>query len=120
MAKTPPRGRPEDLLDLTLKTLDDMKAEQVISVNLRGKSALYDYLVVASGRSTRQVAAMAEMLRQKFATAQTKKLRVEGLPQGDWVVVDIGDVVIHLFRPEVRKYYNIEKIYGVESPGDPV
>ena len=109
----------EALHSLVLRSLDDDKALDVVSIPLAGKSNIADYMVIASGRSTRQVAAMAEHLSEKLKRGGSGYLSVEGLPQADWVVVDAGDVIVHLFRPEVRSFYNIEKMWGVEPPPAP-
>lgn len=94
------------------ESLDDDKAEDVIVINLEGKSSIADYLVIASGNSPRHVGAIAEHLREKLKKTGIKKVTLEGQGQGDWVLIDSGDVVIHLFRPEVRSFYNLEKIWG--------
>lgn len=104
------------LLDLILEKLDDDKAEDVVTVDMAGKSAMCDYMVIASGRSQRQVAAMAEHLRELLKPLLANAPPVEGLPQGDWVLVDAGDVVVHLFRPEVRAFYKLERMWGLETP----
>lgn len=103
------------LLDLVLSVLDEHKAEDVVSVDLAGKSPLADYMVVASGRSTRQVQALADYLARAVKES-ARAPKVEGLSQGDWVLIDAGDVVIHLFRPEVREFYNIEAMWGMTPP----
>jgi ribosome-associated protein len=101
----------DDLLDLILRTLDDNKAENVVMVDLEGKSPLADFMVVANGRSHRQVQALADYIaRAVKETAGAPK--VEGMTQGDWVLIDTGDVVVHLFRPEVREFYNIEAMWN--------
>jgi ribosome-associated protein len=104
------------LLELVEKTLDDGKAEDVVVIDLNGKSSIADYMVVATGRSQRQVAALAEHLREAIDNRPEQKGRpgpsIEGLRQGDWVLIDAGDVIVHLFRPEVRAYYNLEKMWG--------
>lgn len=105
-------GLPEQMRDAALKVLEDRQGEDILTVDLRGKSPLADYIIIASGRSARQLAAIAEYLREAFAKLGARKLQVEGLPQGDWVLIDGGDVLIHLFRPEVRTYYQIETIWG--------
>ncbi|MFO1018957.1 MAG: ribosome silencing factor [Hyphomonadaceae bacterium] len=97
---------------VVLNSLDDDKAEEIISIDIRGKSSFADMLVVASGRSARHVAALADHVMRKLKEAGVNDVRVEGLPQADWVLVDAGDVVVHLFRPEVRAFYNIEKIWS--------
>ncbi|MFQ5534799.1 MAG: ribosome silencing factor [Sphingomonadales bacterium] len=104
------------LLKIALDSLDDDKAQEVISIDLNGKTSIADYMIVAQGTSNRQVAAMARHLTDKIKTAGYGSCRVEGLPQGDWVLIDAGDVIVHLFRPEVRAFYNIEKMWGVDLP----
>lgn len=99
-----------------LTSLDDDKAEEITSIPLAGKSSLADYMVVASGRSSRQVAAMAEHLIERLKRDHGVNARVEGLPAGDWVLIDAGDVIVHLFRPEVRGFYNLEKMWSIEVP----
>jgi len=107
----------ERIAELVLKALDDDKAEDIVSIDIKGKSSVADTLVVASGRSQRHVAALADHLLQKLKEAGATYLKVEGLPHADWVLVDAGDVIIHLFRPEVRTFYNIERIW---TPAEPV
>ena len=102
--------------DLILARLDDDKAQDVVFIDLKGKSAIADGLVVASGRSHRHVGAMADHLLRALKDEGYGRARVEGLPSCDWVLIDTGDVIIHLFRPEVRTFYNIEKIWAVDSP----
>jgi ribosome-associated protein len=104
----------EKLHKIILASLDDDKAEEILSIPLAGKTALADYMVIASGRSTRQVSAMAEHLLSKCRGAG-RQLRVEGMATGDWVLVDTGDVIVHLFRPEVRSFYNLEKMWSVDQ-----
>jgi len=104
------------LLALVEKSLDDDKAENVIVIDLAGKSSFADYMVIASGRSSRQVSAIAEHLRERLKAAGVAQVGAEGLSQGDWVLIDGGDIVIHLFRPEVRAFYNLEKMWGLEVP----
>jgi ribosome-associated protein len=106
------------LHDAVLQSLDDDKAEEILSIPLAGKTAIADYMVIASGRSSRQVAAMAQHLQEKLRTP-TRPVRIEGLTQGDWVLIDAGDVIVHLFRPEVRSFYNLEKMWSVEAPVNP-
>ncbi len=107
---------PRQLSELVVKSLDDDKAEDIVVIDLAGKTTIADYMVVASGRSTRQVGAMAEHLREKLKVAGAAAVEIEGLPQADWVLIDAGDVIVHLFRPEVRSFYNIEKMWGIEPP----
>ncbi len=102
---------------MVLTSLEDDKAEEIIAIDIRGKSSLADMLIVASGRSARHVAALADHVMRKLKDAGLKDVRVEGLPHADWVLVDAGDVVAHIFRPEVRAFYNIEKIWtGAPAP----
>ncbi len=104
-----------DLHTLVLQQLDDDQAQDVVSISLEGKSSIADYMVIASGRSTRQVAAMAQKLAEKVKQAGHGPVRVEGLPQADWVLIDAGDVVVHLFRPEVRSFYNLERMWSFDG-----
>jgi ribosome-associated protein len=101
-----------ELLDLVLHQLDDDQAQDVVSIPLEGKSSIADHMVIASGRSTRQVAAIATHLAEKLKAAGQGNPRIEGLPAADWVLIDAGDVVVHLFRPEVRSFYNLERMWG--------
>lgn len=103
------------LEDMILSRLDDEKAQDIVFINLKHKSAFADALIIASGRSHRHVGAMADHLLRALKDAGHGRARVEGLPHCDWVLIDIGDVIVHLFRPEVRGYYNIEKIWSVDS-----
>ena len=100
---------------LILARLDDDKAQDVVFIDLKGKSAVADGLVVASGRSHRHVGAMADHLLRALKDQGYGRARVEGLPHCDWVLIDTGDIIVHLFRPEVRGFYNIEKIWSVDS-----
>ncbi|HEX3700526.1 MAG TPA: ribosome silencing factor [Phenylobacterium sp.] len=104
------------LEDLILARLDDDKAQDVVFIDLKGKSPVADGLIVASGRSHRHVGALADHLLRLLKEEGYGRARVEGLPNCDWVLIDAGDVIVHLFRPEVRSFYNIEKIWSVESP----
>ena len=108
--------KPDQIRDLVERSLDDDKAEEVIAIDLSGKTSIADYMVIASGRSTRQVGSMADHLMRKLSEAGVKMVRVEGMPQNDWVLIDAGDVVVHLFRPEVRAFYNLEKMWSMEPP----
>jgi ribosome-associated protein len=101
--------------DLILARLDDDKAQDVVFIDLKGKSPIADGLIVASGRSQRHVGAMADHLLRALKEAGYGKCRIEGMPSADWVLIDTGDVIVHLFRPEVRSFYNIEKIWSVDS-----
>lgn len=104
------------LLDMVTAQLDDAKAEAISTIDLAGKGAIADFMVVASGRSSRHVGAIADQLVEKLKGAGYRDLRVEGMPQCDWVLVDAGDVVVHLFRPEVRSFYNLEKLWSAHTP----
>lgn len=103
------------LHDLVLNQLDDDQAQEIVSIPLEGKSSVADFMVVASGRSTRQVAAMAQKLAEKVKQGGFGPARIEGLPAADWVLIDAGDVVVHLFRPEVRSFYNLERMWSFDS-----
>jgi len=99
-------------LELVLGSLEDSKAEDIVSINIAGKSALGDYMVVASGRSSRHVMAICEHLTSDLKDEGLGNARVEGLETGDWVLIDTGDIIVHVFRPEVRTFYNIEKMWA--------
>jgi ribosome-associated protein len=100
---------------LVLRSLDDDKAVETVSIPLAGKSNIADYMVIASGRSTRQVASMADKLTERIKRELGRSVRVEGLPVADWVLIDAGDVIVHLFRPEVRSFYNLERMWAFEE-----
>jgi ribosome-associated protein len=102
------------LIDVVLDSLDDAKAEDTIAIDITGKSSLSDHMVVASGRSHRHVGAVADQLMRAIKDAGFGTARVEGLTSCDWVLVDAGDVIVHVFRPEVREFYNIEKMWQAE------
>ncbi len=113
-----PRSRtaePREILDLVLKTLDDGMADEIVTIDLAGKTTIADFMVIASGRSARQVAALTEHLAE--ALSRQIKISIEGKEQGDWVLIDASDVIVHLFRPEIRAYYNLEKMWGGSLPG---
>ncbi|WP_343069888.1 ribosome silencing factor [Jannaschia sp. Os4] len=101
----------DETLDLVLNSLDADKAEDVVTIDLRGKSSVADHMVVASGRSSRQVASIAEKLADRLKTTLGRTARMEGKDQGDWVLVDAGDVIVHVFRPEVREFYALEAMW---------
>jgi len=105
------------MLDLVLNSLQDDKAEDIVTIELQGKSQIADYMVVASGRSTRQVAAIAEKLADKLKKNMDIHARMEGKDAGDWVLLDAVDIIIHIFRPEVREFYQLEKMW--QSSGAP-
>lgn len=100
---------------LVMSQLDDDQAQDIVTIPLEGKSSIADHMVIASGRSTRQVASMAQKLAETIKKAGFGNARVEGLPAADWVLIDAGDVVIHLFRPEVRTFYNLERMWSFEG-----
>lgn len=107
------------LHQLILKSLDDDKAEEIVSIALAGKSSIADFMVIASGRSSRQVAAIAEHLVDRISKETGKKVRAEGKAVGDWVLIDTGDIVVHIFRPDVRNFYNLEKMWGGAAIPEP-
>ena len=102
----------EDLHRLVLQSLDDDQAQEVVSIPLAGKSNIADHMVIASGRSTRQVASMASKLAERIKAEFGRSVRIEGLPAADWVLIDADDVIVHLFRPEVRNFYNLERMWA--------
>ena len=107
----------QDLEALVLNALDDDKAEDVVAIDLTGKSSVTDVMVIASGRSNRHVGAMADHLVRKLKDAGHGKVAIEGLKTCDWVLIDAGDVIVHLFRPEVRSFYDLEKMWSVSPDG---
>ena len=102
------------LLALVLTALDDAKAENVVAIDVAEKTSLGDHIVIASGRSQRHVGAVADQIQKKLTEAGHRRIRVEGMPQGDWVLVDAGDVMVHVFQPETREFYNLEKMWTAE------
>ncbi len=105
---------------MILTSLDDDQAVETVSIPLAGKSSIADHMVIASGRSTRQVASMAAKLAQKIKETTGRAVRIEGLAAADWVLIDAGDIIIHLFRPEVRSFYNLERMWAFgEAPAVP-
>lgn len=98
--------------------LDDAKAEEVVTIPLEGKSSLGDYMVVATGRTDRHVGAIADQIAEKVKAATGMPVRLEGVPACDWVLIDTGDIIIHVFRPEVREFYNLEKMWKADIPPD--
>ena len=103
-------------LNLILSRLDDMKAEETVTIDLRGKSAYSDYMIVTTGRANRHVGAIAENVTKSLKETGIKNIHVEGLPNCDWVLIDSGDVIVHVFRPEVREFYSLERLY-TQGPG---
>lgn len=114
--ETAATGRPppdvDQLHKLVLQSLDHDQAVEVVSIPLEGKSNIADHMVIASGRSTRQVASMATKLAERVKETFGKSVRIEGLPAADWVLIDADDVIVHLFRPEVRNFYNLERMWA--------
>jgi ribosome-associated protein len=106
------RPNAKETLRIVLARLEDMKAEDSVTINLTGKSSIGDYMVVTSGRSQRHVGAVAEHVVKDIKAAGVPGVRVEGMRQGDWVLIDAGDVIIHVFRPEVRTFYSLEKMWS--------
>lgn len=111
-AQAPDAASSEALHALVLVQLEDDQAIDVVSIPLAGKSSIADHMVIASGRSTRQVASIAQKLAEKIKHSGFGSPKVEGLSTADWVVIDAGDVVVHLFRPEVRSFYSLERMWG--------
>ena len=112
-----PPSVPGSLHALVLQSLDDDQAQEIVSIPLEGKSTIADHMVIASGRSSRQVIAMAQKLAERIKHGGFGHSRIEGLPAADWVLIDAGDIVVHLFRPEVRSFYNLERMWGFgDSP----
>lgn len=115
---TPSPAPNKPLIDVILDTLDDAKAEETVAVDITGKSSLADHMVVTSGRSQRHVGAVADQVITALRESGYGKPRVEGLSSADWVLVDAGDVIVHIFRPEVREFYNIEKMWQADFAAD--
>jgi ribosome-associated protein len=113
----PDRQGSAALLQKILYWLDEAKAEKLVTIDLKGKSSIGDFMVVASGRSDRHVGAIAEQLQKKLKEAG-RKARVEGLEACDWVLIDAGDIIVHVFRPEVREFYNLEKMWLADRPSE--
>ncbi|WP_368346351.1 ribosome silencing factor [Pelagovum sp. HNIBRBA483] len=107
----PDEATSQQILAAILKSLDDDKAEEIVQIPLRGKSEMADHMVIASGRSSRQVAAIAEKLTERLKADLGVLCKVEGAEIGDWVLIDSGDVIVHVFRPEVREFYQLEKMW---------
>ncbi len=107
-----PAGLPEQLRDAALKVLEERQADDIFVVDLYGRSSIADYLIVASGRAARQLAAIAHYLGEEFEKLGIQRVRTEGLPEANWVLIDGGDVIVHLFLPEVRGFYKLEEIWG--------
>lgn len=114
--RQPAPMEPASLLDLVQSSLEDDKAADIVVVDLAEKSNIADYMVIASGTSKRQVGAMAEHLRERLKAKGQSNVSIEGAERCDWVLLDAGDIIVHLFRPEVRNFYNLEKMWGLELP----
>ena len=108
----------EALHALVLRSLDDDQAVEVVTIPLSGKSSIADHMVIASGRSSRQVASMAQKLTERIKKELGRNVRIEGLPIADWVLIDANDVIVHLFRPEVRSFYNLERMWAFEGEAE--
>ena len=117
VSRVPGSDGVESLHKMILASLDDDQAVETVSIPLAGKSSIADYMVVSSGRSTRQVASMANKLAEKIKAESGRSPRVEGLQTADWVLIDAGDVIVHLFRPEVRSFYNLERMWAFGDAG---
>ncbi|WP_425373374.1 ribosome silencing factor [Microvirga flavescens] len=116
----PPSGavapKEEDIRAAILASLEDMKAENTVEIDLAGKTSLADTMIVTSGRSNRHVGAIADRILQDLKDKGFGNARVEGMPACDWVLIDAGDVLVHIFRPEVRGFYNLEKMWSADRP----
>lgn len=108
----------EELLERILASLNDDKAEEIVQIDLRGKSSIGDYMVICSGRSSRQVGAIAEKLVDRLKADLGRLSKIEGRDTGDWVLIDTGDIIVHVFRPEVREFYQLEKMWQPIAAGD--
>lgn len=119
MNNVPNRVSGDKLLERILSSLDDDKAEDVVTIDLRGKSSIADHMVICSGRSSRQVGAISEKLAERLKAEFGRSVKIEGKETGDWVLIDVGDVVVHVFRPEVREFYQLEKMWlSAETTAD--
>ncbi len=125
-ASTPPtefvseRRDSAALVDRVVHWLDDAKAEEVTVIDLNGKTSIGDFMVIATGRSDRHVNAVAEQVLQALKDEGHARVRVEGQPQCDWVLIDTGDIIVHVFQPEIRAFYNLEKMWSADRSADPV
>ena len=108
----------EDLLKRIVAWLDDAKAEDIVTIDLKNKSSIGDFMIIATGRSDRHVGAIADQLQRNLKNEGHGRIRAEGMPQCDWVLVDTGDIIVHVFRPEVREFYNLEKMWSADRSGD--
>lgn len=108
----------EGLLAEILSLLDEAKAEDVVQIELAGKSSVADYMVIASGRSDRHVGSIADQIGKRLKEIKYSTVRIEGQPANDWVLIDVGDIIVHVFRPEVREFYNLEKMWTADYAGE--
>ncbi len=104
-----------NLLNVVISSLEEFKAQDIVKIDLAGKTSMADFMLIASGTSSRQIRAIAENTLMEIKTSSNVNVNIEGLNQGDWVLIDAGDIIIHLFRPEVREFYNLEKMWQVDS-----
>jgi ribosome-associated protein len=124
-ASTPPsefvseRRDSAALVDQIVHWLDDAKAEDVAVIDLKGKSSIGDFMVIATGRSDRHVSAVADQIQQALKDAGQDRIRMEGQPQCDWVLIDTGDIIVHVFQPEIRAFYNLEKMWSADREPEP-
>jgi ribosome-associated protein len=118
VAAARPAPAEADLLDRVVASLDRDKGEEIVVIDLARKSSIADHMVIVSGRSSRQVISMAENLMERLKADGERGLAAEGLARGDWVLIDAGDVIVHLFRPEVRSFYNLEKMWAAPVADD--
>jgi ribosome-associated protein len=110
--------KPALLVKEIVRWLDEAKGEGVVTIDLKGKSSIGDYMVIVTGRSDRHVGAIADQLQRKLKEKGLGRIRVEGLEACDWVLLDTGDIIVHVFRPEVREFYNLEKMWSAERPAE--
>lgn len=113
-AAKPAVKKVSELQNFIAQSLDSDKAKNIITISLKGKTAIADYMIIATGTSSRHVVAMAQKLRDRLSTERKIKARLEGLDNGDWAIIDAGDVMVHLFREEVREFYDLEKLWGAD------
>lgn len=116
--RTETKAQSAKLLAEVMSVLDEAKAENIVSIDLNGKSTIGDYMVIASGRSDRHVGAIGDQLQRKLKEFGIGRVRAEGMETCDWVLIDVGDIIIHIFRPEVREFYKLEKMWTGERPLD--
>ncbi len=109
-------GLSGSLLETIIECLDDAKSENIVTIDLVGKTTIADAMVVASGRSKRHVSAIADQLIRRLKETGLKSLKIEGQSVGEWVLLDVGDVIVHVFQPEIREFYNLEKMWSAERP----